>query len=277
MPSKTDTSDDTSPHMSLGTVEITTPKTQLTRMSAFIWGPSGAGKTTLAATAPRPILWINFDPDGTSSLMDQDGIFIADFSLESSNKIVTFKNESAGGIRNILDEHPEIKTVVVDSVTSLNAMALAHAVTETKSATMEAPTLAGYGRRNSYTLQAVSQIIKTTGKYNKHVVFVAHEDVPDKDELTGAMMVSILVGGKMRSELPIKLSEVWHLEDTGKDRIITIRANRLRKPMKSRMFLQSGESNFKWKFDPEEWEGDGIEAWYDAWVDNGGKKLPLPK
>jgi hypothetical protein len=197
--------------------------------------------------------------------------------MEKPNKIATFKHENAGGIGKVLDDHPEIKTVVVDSVTSLNAMATAHAVTETKSATMEAPTLAGYGRRNSYTLQAINSIIKCTGRSGKNVIFVAHEDVPSKDELTGAMMVSILIGGKMQSEIPIKLSEVWYLEDTGKQRMITIRSNRLRKPMKSRMFLQSGESNFTWKFDPELWEGAGIEKWYNAWKENGGKKLPLPK
>ena len=33
--------------MTLGTVSITTPKTQVRRMSMVIWGPSGAGKTTL--------------------------------------------------------------------------------------------------------------------------------------------------------------------------------------------------------------------------------------
>ena len=82
--------------MNLGTVSITTPKTQVTRMSVVIWGPSGSGKTTLAATAPRPILWVNFDPDGTSSLMDQDDIYIADFSMENPNKVVTFKHEVNG-------------------------------------------------------------------------------------------------------------------------------------------------------------------------------------
>ena len=37
------------PKISLGTVEVTTPQTQINRMSTVIWGPSGAGKTTLAA------------------------------------------------------------------------------------------------------------------------------------------------------------------------------------------------------------------------------------
>jgi len=262
--------------MTLGTVEVTTPKKQITRMSVIIWGPSGGGKTTLAATAPRPILWCNFDPDGTSSLMDQEDILIADFSMENANKVVTFKHENAGGIKQILEAHPEIQTVVFDSITSFNEMSLRHGITEVRGASMEMPTLQGYGRRNSYTMQGIMSVIRATGAYNKHVIFVAHEDRPDKDELTGAMMVSILVGGKMQSEIPIKLSEVWHLEDTGKDRKITVRASRLRKPMKSRMFKQSGESSFTWKFDPESWEGEGIETWYKEWVKNDGRKIDLP-
>ena len=262
--------------MSLGTVEITTPKTQNKRMSMVLWGPSGSGKTTLAATAPRPILWVNFDPDGTSTLEDQDGIHVADFSMESPNKVVTFKHENAGGIRQILEEHDEIQTVVFDSITSFNEMALKHAVDEVRGASMELPTLQGYGRRNSYTMQGIMSVIKATGKFNKHCIFIAHEDAPSKDEMTGALMVSILVGGKMQSEIPIKLSEVWHLEDTGKERKITIRSSRLRKPMKSRMFIQSEASDFTWKFDPESWEGEGIEGWYNAWMDNDGRKIELP-
>ena len=262
--------------MKIGTIDITTPKTQVTRMSLVLWGPSGCGKTTLAATAPRPILWINFDPDGTSSLMDQEDIYIADYSMENSNKVVTFKHENAGGIKQILEDHPEIKTVVFDSITSFNEMALKHAVSEVRGASMEAPTLQGYGRRNSYTMQGIMSVIKATGALNKHCVFVAHESTPDKDEMTGAMMVSILVGGKMQSEIPIKLSEVWHMEDDGKDRKITVRANRMKKPMKSRMFKLSGASSFKWQFDPENWEGEGIAEWYQAWVDNKGKKIELP-
>ena len=268
--------EDTITTMSLGTVEITTPKTQVNRMSLILWGPSGCGKTTLAATAPRPMLYVNFDPDGTSSLMDQEGIYIADFSKENANKVVTFKHDNAGGIKQILEEHPEIQTVVFDSITTFNEMALKHAVSEVKGASMELPTLQGYGRRNSYTMQGIMSVIRASGALNKHCIFIAHEDSPSKDEMTGARMVSILVGGKMQSEIPIKLSEVWYMEDTGKDRQITIRSNRMRKPMKSRMFSTSGEASFKWRFDPEEWEGDGIETWYDAWEANKGRKIELP-
>jgi hypothetical protein len=36
----------------------------LRKVNAVIYGPSGAGKTTLACTAPGPRLWFNFDPSG---------------------------------------------------------------------------------------------------------------------------------------------------------------------------------------------------------------------
>ncbi len=263
--------------ITLGNIELTTPKTQPRRMSTIIWGPSGAGKTTLAATAPRPILWVNFDPDGTSSLMDQDGIHIADFSTSNPNVVAKFKHENAGGIKQLLEDSTvKFKTVVFDSITSFNEMALRFGISEVRGATMEMPTLQGYGRRNSYTMQGIMSVIKATAASNCHVIFIAHEDAPQKDEMTGALMVSILVGGKMQSEIPIKLSEVWHLEDTGKSRKITIRSSRLRKPMKSRMFIQSGDSDFTWDFNPESWEGEGIEEWYNKWVSNNGQKIKLP-
>ena len=263
--------------ITLGNKVLTSPKTQVRRMSMVIWGPSGAGKTTLAATAPGPILWVNFDPDGTSSLGDREDILIADFSMDNPNVVMKFKHDNCAGVKQLLDEHPEIQTVVFDSLTSFNEMSLKHGITEVKGASMEMPTLQGYGRRNSYTMQGVMSFIKATGAFNKHCIVIAHEDAPQKDDLTGAMMVSILVGGKMQSEIPIKLSEVWHLLDTGKDRKITVRSSRLRKPMKSRMFKMDESSDFNWSYDAESWEGEGIKEWYDAWVANEGRKIPLPK
>jgi hypothetical protein len=47
--------------------------------------------------------------------------------------------------------------------------------------------------------------------------------------------------------------------------------------LKSRMFITSGEPEFDWKYDADEDEGPGIETWYDQWVVNGGKKIPLPE
>ena len=43
-------------------------KSSIMRVSMMLWGSAGCGKTTFANTAPGKRLYINFDPDGTSSL-----------------------------------------------------------------------------------------------------------------------------------------------------------------------------------------------------------------
>jgi len=262
--------------ISLGSVKLTTPKTQPRRMSIVIWGPAGSGKTTLAATAPRPILWMNFDVDGTSALMDQEEVLIADYETMTPATVEQFMSSGCAGLKKFLSEHPEVKTVVFDSVTSFRDKALLHGVDKTPGATIEQPQLAGYGKRNTYLYQAIIKVTEITRAAGVHCVLVAHEAAPQKDEVTGQLLVSMLVGGNLQTEIPIKLSEVWYLEDDGKKRKITIRSSVLKRPMKSRMFISSGKNNFKWLFDPEDWKGEGIEEWFDRWMENDGRKIPLP-
>lgn len=262
--------------LEFGGVPLSTPKTAQRRLSLVIWGPSGAGKTTLASTAPGPILLINFDPDGPASLGDREDVLIADFSGANPNTVMKFKNDNPGGLNQLLEKRPDIQTVVFDSVTSFNEMALRYGITEVKGATLEAPTLQGYGRRNSYTMQAIASMLKATAKYNKHVIFICHEDAAQKDELTGELFISLLIGGKMQEEVPIKFSEVWHLRDTGNSYKVSVRSSRMRKPMKTRMFNASEKDVFDWKYNAIKHEGEGIKTWFDKWNANNGAKIPLP-
>jgi hypothetical protein len=128
---------------------------------------SNSALAALAATAPGPLLWCNFDPDGTSSLGDREDIYIADYSMDNPNVVTRFKQDNCAGIKTLLEEHPEIETVVFDSLTSFNEMSLKHGVSEIRGATMEMPTLQGYGRRNSYTMQGVMSFIKELWSFIK--------------------------------------------------------------------------------------------------------------
>jgi len=74
----------------------------------------------------------------------------------------------------------------------------------------------------------------------------------------------------------VKLSEIWNMTDTGRERRIAVRNCRARKPMKSRMFITSEESEFIWHYDADKQEGEGIAQWYERWSQNGGKKIDLP-
>jgi hypothetical protein len=77
------------------------------------------------------------------------------------------------------------------------------------------------------------------------------------------------------NQVGLRFNEVWHLSDTGTERRIAIRPCRLRKPMKTRLFVND-KPEFVWHYNPETLVGEGIADWYHAWQEGKGKKLPLP-
>lgn len=175
----------------------------------------------------------------------------------------------------------DINTVIFDSLTSYSNLCLARGVEMVKSssATILHPTMKGYGNRNGLVLQTVKKLLRVTAETGTHIIFIAHEDVPEKNDEGVVMHISIMLGGKMSVQAPVDLSEVWAVRDDGKKkRFIAVRPCRQRQPMKTRMFQTTGEPEFQWDFDPDHWKGDGqIAKWYDAWVDSEGKKIPIPK
>jgi hypothetical protein len=266
----------------LGGRTLTTPATQPRRMSILLWGASKCGKTTLASTAPKEILWINYDPDGLASLGDMEGVHIFDLSSDPVNSVMKFRAENPLNLDAFLEEHPEIETVVFDSLTTFGDKALVHGVTVAKStkkgrdSTLEEPGYSGYGNKNTWTRICVKHLLAITGKHNRHMIFIAHEDSPTRDDQGHLMFITLMLGSSLVQQVPIDLSEVWHLDDTGKERRIAVRACRMRKPMGSRMFLSASEPEFIWDYNSESGSGQGIGDWYDTWVKNKGRKIPLP-
>ena len=269
----------------IGKTDITTPSTSPKRISMLLWGPSGGGKTTLAATAPGTKLWISFDPDGTDVLSYRDDVIVMDLASSPDNIVMGFRKFDGGTCREIdkfLQEHEEVQTVVIDSLTAFGDKALQHGVVEAqatpkgRSATIEDPGYGGYGNKNTWTQLIVKNLLQITGRLNKHVIFIAHEDKPEKDDKGVVLYISIMLGSSLNEQLPTRISEIWNLHDTGKERRIAIRACRARKPMKTRMFLTSGEPEFVWKYDADVDKGPGIADWYGQWVKNAGRKIELP-
>lgn len=269
------------PKIMLGMTELLAPQPAALRMAAIIWGVSGVGKTTLASTASGIKLWVLFDPDGLSSLMSRialrDDILLADFTSMEPNAVDRFRSQDPLKLGQTLKDNPQIETIVIDSVSTFNEIALKWAVMNTNGANEEAPTLPGYGKRNVYTANMVYNILRITTLYNRNVILICHEDSPQKDELTGRTFVSIMIGGGLQAQLPIKFSEVWRLSDTGKSRIIEVRQNPTYRPMKTRMFDPGDKSSFEWKYDATTLKGEGIAEWLQKWKANDGRKIPLPK
>jgi len=269
--------------MKLGNFVVAAPSFEQTRMTLFLWGPSGAGKTTLASTAPGKKLWILFDPDGAASLIGRDDILVLDLSGERHGIVSRFNDDDPFRLTAFLKEHPDIETIVFDSATAFAQLSLEHAVSEIKKrfpttqVSLEDPAPKGYGHRNTLVLRAITSLMRLTKLHNLHYIIITHEDTATTDEKGNVLFITMALGGKIPNNVGLQLSEIWWMNSNDKgQRMIAVRPCRTRKPMKSRMFDQTGAPEFVWHYNANEWKGDGIKEWFEAWKERGGKKLSIP-
>lgn len=270
----------------LGGIPVQPLDARIERLSMLLWGRSGCGKTVLASTAPGPMLWINFDPDGVASLKRTDAIMTVDMANIGHDKVPSFKSGEAieAQLRTLLTQHSHLATVVIDSVTSFAQLALTHAVVSGKAnggtfkASMETPGMAGYGIRNRLVLDCINMLLRVTGALGKNIVFICHEDSPKTDKDGNITSITVLLGGSLPEEVPLKISEVWHLLDSDGRRVIGIRPYAQRSPMRTRMFRHEGRvTNFPYHYDQQTGRGDGISTWFDQWRASGFDKIAVPK
>lgn len=240
------------------------------RMSMLLWGPSGVGKTTLACTAPGKKLLVLFDPDGDASVAHRDDVDVLDLSSSKNSIVELFKSQDNPlALGKVIAEYD---TVIVDSLSSAQHISVMHAVTQYKGATIERPSLQGFGARNALITQLCKNVIKLSKKHGKHCIFIAHEGSPDYSDEGIVREITFALGGQLKTSAPVDFSECWYVEDTGKVRRIAIRPCRQRKPMKSRMMVTSDAPEFTWKH-----TGDELERWFNQWRDGEWQKIPLPK
>jgi hypothetical protein len=119
----------------------------------------------------------------------------------------------------------------------------------------------------------IKNVLRITGQYAKHCIFIAHEDSPTKTDEGAVLFVSIALGGSLPDSVPIDFSEVWCVyEVAGRGKHIGIRPCRSRKPMKTRIFVTNKESEFPWTL-----RLNNIEEWWRMWNYNKKEKIPLPE
>jgi hypothetical protein len=91
------------------------------------------------------------------------------------------------------------------------------------------------------------------------------------------------LGGQLVNNVSAQLSEIWNFrqEPLGKrQRIVTVRVSGSRKPMKTRMFDQRGESSFVVTYDPTKPNAAPgqvtISGFWEAWHKNGMQRIQVP-
>ncbi len=90
------------------------------KTTVALYGRSGTGKTTLAATCPKPILYLNILDDGDDSIRDIEGVDVVDISTaEELQEQLLWLAKKAN--RNKL----VYKTVVIDTMTQLQGILVA--------------------------------------------------------------------------------------------------------------------------------------------------------
>ena len=270
--------------MQIGKVTVETTATRQELFMALIWGKPACGKTVLASTSMGKKLWLQFDPAGTASLARNDNILVADFSSTKSAQLADFKQGSSveRDLAKILAEDKDIKTVVVDSLTTFGQLALNYGIATGKAnvgkfvASVEAPGITGYGIRTAMMLDCASMVQRICIDAGVHCIFICHESV-SRNEKGVIDEITINLGGQMSNIMPARISEIWHMEDTGRERILYFRNHGVKAPMRSRMFVGAGtQTSFKWNYDQATNTGPGIADWFNEWRAAGFNKVPAP-
>ena len=272
--------------ISIGGIRSTPLTERSERFTAIIWGPAKSGKTTLASTAPKPILFLMFDPDGAASLKRDQDIHVIDLSKAPDNVVDRFKMSGSQELKDIEKAVTDgVNTVVLDSLTSFGSKALVHGIAmaqlmpqhKDSKPSLEAPGFGGYGMKSMFVNRAVVNLLAITQRHNKNFICLGHEDAGQKSREGNIIKQTLMLGSSLVVEIPKDVNEVWYMHDMNGKHEVLLRPRFPLTPMGSRMFDTRNASSFYWRYDPVEGKGEGIGSWLDQWKSNGYNKISLPK
>lgn len=251
------------------------------RTSGVIWGLAKCGKSTFLLSLPGKKLYVMLDPDGDQSLPDHPDLVILRMYEQPNDVILRYLTDNLP----VLLRKGEYNSVIYDSLSTLGQIALMEAIRTGVGAsnkftpTIEAPGLSAYGARTSNIVNIANKALRATSVVGSHCWFTSHEDEPKTNDKGEFLYITMTLSGKTISYIGLNVSEIWHMRMHDKKWFLSIANSRGKQPMGSRLFDVTGPSEFQLKFDPELMtdQPHSITTWYNAWVDGGRKKLPLPK
>ena len=151
---------------------------------ATITGDAGLGKTSLAATFPKPIF-----------IRAEDGLQAVPLeSRPDAFPVITSSDDVWEQLTALIKEDHQYKTLVIDSITQLDTLFINHIVeTDPKKPKSIAQALGGYGAGFQMLSSLHGRVRKAAGILNErkgmNIVFIAHAEtetieLPDQDPYT---------------------------------------------------------------------------------------------
>ncbi len=264
------------------------------RLSMILWGLANVGKTTWAATAPGEKLWLAFGDSEHASVIHRKDVRVMELFQKSQEEIFRHGiGPNPFGLDKYLYENRDVKSLVCDSLTAIQQLALEKSVADgvgkstNFTPTMQAPGRPAFGGRNQNLISMMKSLLQVTAKHGVHIIFTAHENDPvTKSDGRGndtLESINMSLGGQLINIVSSQLSEIWNLrqEPGGKrNRLVTTRVSGYRRPLKTRMFDQKKEAAFVLQYDPDRPDGDKdqmtIAKFYDQWVRGGMRRIGVP-
>ena len=174
-------------------------------LSVLIYGQPGIGKTTLGVSAPDAVL---FDYDG--------GVQRINGAHQVPTLQPTSWEDTNLALKEIQEEMPEVKTIVIDTVGKMLDFMSAYIIKNDPKMAMRDGSLSlkGYGVRKTMFVNFIKQL----AVMGKNVVFVAHEREERRGEETFKRPE---IGGSSANDLIKELDLVGYMYAIGKERVIT--------------------------------------------------------
>lgn len=164
-------------------------------LNILVYGRSGTKKTSFAATCPKPYF---FDTDkGMMTLRGRDIEY--DTYERGDWKKLSRK------ISEVTDEKSPIETLVFDSITTLQEVALAEGLLiDCK----KEPDIHVWG----ITIRMLRLFLESITKCKKNVVVIAHEQLVQDDITKEVQVLPAIAGKDLPSQMPLYFDEVYHTE-----------------------------------------------------------------
>ena len=174
-------------------------------LSVLIYGQPGIGKTTFGVSAPDAVL---FDYDG--------GVQRINGAHQVPTLQPTSWEDTNAALKEIAEEMPEVKTIVIDTVGKMLDFMSAYIIKNDPKMGMRDGSLSlkGYGVRKTMFVN----FIKSLALMGKNVVFIAHEREDKRNE---TIIKRPEIGGSSQGDLIKELDLVGYMSAYGKDRVIT--------------------------------------------------------